>query len=164
MICGDACIDIVFEKIAEWAEQHQGREFYGEREVLLHKRMWDTMTRDKAGRAKEQSFSEWCRRVALHSETTSTARGDVAADSTATKDVSASFRALAEDILTNDLTEAQAKDPSYKLRKGKALTTKQRSTINAILRKNLGDARVCYFILNHGIPTLLGVPLRQKNT
>ena len=52
----------------------------------------------------------------------------------------------------------------YKLRKDKALKTKQRSTINAILRKNLGDHRVCHFIFNHGIPTLLDVPLRQKKT
>ena len=146
--------------------RHRRRDLYGTPELLLHKRMWDIVTRDKDGRAKEQSFSAWCRRIALHSETTSTATGDVTADSTATDhaESSAPFRALAEDILTHDLTEAQAKDPVYKLRKGKALTTRQRSTINAILRKNLGDARVCHFIFNHGIPTLLDVSLRQKNT
>ena len=109
--------------------------------------MWDIVTRDKDGRAKEQRFSEWCRRVAsaaLYSE-----------DSTGTEEAksSASFRALAEDILTHDLTEAQAKDPVYKLRKGKALTTRQRNMINAVLRKNLGDYRVCGFIFNHCIPT-----------
>ena len=158
---------MVCDKIIEWDDDHQRRDLYGTPEILLHKRMWDIVTRDKAGRPKEQSFSEWCRRVAvaaLHSETTSTARGDVAADSTATDnaELSASFRALAEDILTHDLTAAQANDPVYKLRKDKALKTKQRSTIIAILRKNLGDTRVCHFILNHGIPTLLDVPLRQK--
>jgi hypothetical protein len=73
------------EEIADWASPlySQAREFYGERELLLHKRMWDILTRDKAGRPKEQSFSEWCRRVEKHSETISTSRGHVEADSTA---------------------------------------------------------------------------------
>ena len=163
------CYFMAYDKVMEWDDDHRRRDLYGTPELLLHRRMWDIVTRDKAGRAKEQSFSEWCRRVAvaaLHSETTSTATGDVAADSTATDhaESSAPFRALAEDILTHDLTEAQAKDPVYKLRKGKALKTKQRSTINCILRKNLGDARVCHFIFNHGIPTLLEVHPRRKNT
>ena len=164
-LCEDKCYDIVDAKITQWADQ--GSNFYGERELLLHKRMWDIVTRDKDGTAKEQSFGKWCRRVALHSETISTARGHVQADKTATEhaeaDTTASFRALAEDILTNDLTEAQLKNPLYKLREGKALTSKQRSTINAILRKNLGDARVSNFIFNNGIPTLLNEPREPPN-
>ena len=107
------------------------KKMYGEQELLQHKKMWDIVTRDKAGRAKEQSFSEWCRRVASHPETSSTARGHVEADSTATEhaeadstatehaELSASFRALAEDILTNDLTEVQIKKPCTSFAKAK---------------------------------------------
>jgi len=69
---------------------------------------------------------------------------------------------LAEDILSNHLTPQQVQNPEYKVRKGKALTTKQRSTVNAILRKNLGDARVARFIFNHGVPTLLDLPIERE--
>jgi len=47
------------------------------------------------------------------------------------------------------------------LREGKAVSTKQRSLVNNILRKNLGDARVGMYILNHGVPELLDAPLRR---
>ena len=70
LACDAECKDIVYEKT-----RHQGRDFYGKRELLLHKRLWDIVTRDRAGRAKEQSFSEWCRRVAMHSGTTNCQRG-----------------------------------------------------------------------------------------
>ena len=109
---------MVCDKILEWYDDHERRDLYGRPELLLHKRMWDIVTRDRDGRAKEQRFSEWCRRVAsatLYPE-----------DNTVTEEAesSASFRSLAEDILTHDLTNVQAKDPVYKLRKGKALTTR----------------------------------------
>ena len=142
IICEEDCEDIVFKKIAQWAEKDQGRHFYGERELLPQKRMWDLMRRDKIGLPKEHDFSYWCRRVADHSESCRTVRGRAVADSTATEhaEISASYRALAEDILTQDLTREQMEDPRYKLRKGKALTTKQRSTVSTILRKNLGTS------------------------
>ena len=47
IMCEEDSEDIVFEKIAQWAEQHQGLHFYGERELLLHKGMWDIIRRDK---------------------------------------------------------------------------------------------------------------------
>ena len=53
-------------------------------------------------------------------------------------------------------------NPAYKLRKGKAITTEQRSLINVILRKNLGDARVAFFLFNHPVPRLLDLPLNFK--
>ena len=59
LVCEDDCPDIVFEIFL-----HQGCHFYGERELLLHKRMWDIVTRDKYGPAKKQSFSKWCKRGA----------------------------------------------------------------------------------------------------
>ena len=166
-VCEDDCDDIVSEKIAEVVEQRQGRHFYGEQQLLLHKRMWDILTHNKANQPREQSFSEWCRRVAMHSQTTSSATGhaetasfraSARADSTATVNaeiVHASFRALAEDILTNDLTREQVLSASYKLQQRKAITPRQLSIVKAILRKNLGDFRVAYFIFTHGVPILL---------
>ena len=71
------------------------------------------------------------------------------------------YNALAVDILTNDLTPEQARSPRYYIREDKSITGKQRSTINAILRTNLGDAKVAYYIWNHGLPTLLDLPLRR---
>ena len=159
----DDCIDIVFNTIAEWSQQASVH-FYKEPELLLHKRMWDILTRDKSGRPKEQSFTDWCRRVASHSKKTSTATEHAAAESSATEhaESSASFQSLAQDMLTNDLTEDQKQNPVYKLRKDTAVTTRQRSWINMMLRKNLGDSKVCYFIFNHGVPLLLDLPLRFK--
>ena len=171
LISHDDCVDIVFEHIATWAQRHQNSHAYSFPELLLHKRMWDVMTRDKAGLPKEQSFTYWCRRVAA-CKTSSTATGHAQADSTATNladststenaEGSASFRALAEDILTNDLTESQMQQSKYKLREGKTLTRKQRNTINNILRQNLGDARVAIFLFNHPIPRLLDLPMRTN--
>ena len=126
--------------------------------------MWDILTRDKSGRPKEHTFTDWCRRVASHAKKTSTATEHAAAESSATEhaELSASFQSLAQDMLTNDLTEDQKKDTVYKLRKVNALTTKQRSWINMMLRKNLGDVKVCHFIFNHGVPLLLEAPLGFK--
>jgi len=154
MVCDDAddCEDIVWDKVEEW------REFYGEPELLQHKKMWDLLTCDKEGRSKEQSFSKWCRRVARHRKTVSTATGQAGADSTATEHAETnSFQALSEDILKNDLTLKQLRDPVYKLRQDRAITGKQHSTINVILRKSLGDPKVVDFIFSHGVPDLLGL-------
>ena len=45
----EECEDIVFEKIADWGGKAQGRRFYGEHELLIHKRMWNVLKRDKDG-------------------------------------------------------------------------------------------------------------------
>merc|ERR1712086_1148769 len=77
------------------------------------------------------------------------------------------FKSLALDLLSNELTPEQRHDAKYKIIKDKktgeiCVTTKQRSWINAILRKNLGDSKVAYFIFNHDAPALLDLPLRRK--
>ena len=76
------CEDIVFDKIAN------GEVGYDERTLLQHKRMWDVMSRNKEGVAKERTFVEWCRRVQQHR----------------------CFKSLAVDLLSNDLTPAQQYD------------------------------------------------------
>jgi hypothetical protein len=161
------CMDIVFQEMATWSQRHEGHG-YSRPELLLHNRMWYIMTRNQAGPYKTaqqaitaQSFAYWCRRV-VACKTSSTATGHAEEDSTATEhgEGSASFRALAEDILTNDLTETQMQDPKCKLREGKALTRQQRSLINVILRRHLGDARVAWFLFNQPIPRLLDLPMQ----
>ena len=147
------CEDIVFEKIAEWAQTDAEVPVYMSDSLLLHKKMWDRMTRDKCGVPKDHSFVDWCKRIAMCS-TGSTAASSAADDG--------AFRKLAKDFLTHDLTPEQKNDPVYRFREDKSVTTKQRSTINNVLRKNLGDHRVAYYIFEHGVPTLLDPPLQRK--
>ena len=147
--------DMVFEKISEWAKTPRENASYGYSELLLHKKIWDVLNRDKQGVPKEHSFVDWCRRIASH-RTKSTA-----ANSAATEHDDR-FKELVKDIFANELTPEQMKDRKYKLREGTSITTKQRSFVNAILRKNLGDARVALYILEHDIPTLLDAPLQRQ--
>ena len=159
--------EMVFEKISEWAKTPRENASYGYPELLLHKKIWDVLNRDKQGLPKEHSFVDWCRRIALH-RTESTASNSAATehDNRFKKQVAATehddrFRRLVKDIFANDLTPNQKKNPKYQLRKGTSITTPQRSFVNNILRKNLGDARIAQYILEHGVPTLLDLPLQR---
>ena len=147
------CEDIVFDKNSEWFEKHTETTCYGDSELLLHKKMWDTLNRDKQGLHKEHSFVDWCRRIAR-----------IGAEGAATEHANNDnrFQKLVKDILAHDLTAEQKENPIYWICEGKSITTKQRSTVNVILRKNLGDARVASYILEHGIPTLLDPPVPRR--
>ena len=140
------CEDIVFDKIAEWSKTRTETTCYRNSELLLHKKMWDVLNRDKQGLRKEHCFVDWCRRIAR-----------IGAEGAATEHANdeSRFRKLAEDIFARDLTAEQKDDPTYWLSESKSITTKQRNLINVIMRKNLGDYRVAYYILEHGIPRLL---------
>jgi len=111
------------------------------------------MTRDKCGIPKDHSFVNWCKQIAM------CFTGSAAASSGADD---GAFRRLAKDFLTHDLTPEQKNDPVYRFREGQSVTGKQRSTINNVLRKNLGDHRVAHYIFEHGVPTLLDPPLQRK--
>ena len=65
-------------------------------------------------------------------------------------------------MFAQDLTTEQKRDHKYKLQKDKAITTQQRSWVSHMLRKNLGDAKVGYYILNNGVPEVLNIPVRFK--
>ena len=130
-------------------------DMYDHSELLLHKKIWDIVNRDKQGVPKEHSFVDWCRRIALH-------RTESTATNSAATEHDDRFRRLVKDIFANDLTPEQKKDPKYKLREGTSITTPQRSFVNNILRKNLGDARIAQYILEHGVPTLLDLPLQKQ--
>ena len=148
--------DMVFDEISEWAAKDTFNNYYNASELLLHKKIWDVLNRDKQGIPKEHNFVDWCRRIVRHrTESTS-------ANVAATEHDNRCFKNLAKDILENDCTPAQKMDPKYQLRKNTAITTHQRSFVNAILRKNLGDARVAYYILEHDLPTLLDAPLQRQ--
>lgn len=180
--------EIVFDKISEWSSRRHPTNHYDEPALLLNKRMWDVMSRNKEGLAKERTFNYWCRRVHSHAEAACTASASTltehaeaastASASTATEHAEAasmlkraehsnSFKSLALNLLSNDLTGEERDYSKLKISAeqktgSKAFSTKQYSWINSILRKNLGDARVAYFIFNHGLPALLDVPLRRK--
>ena len=130
-------------------------------QLLEHKRLWDVVTRDKEGYHKENFFADWCRRVASHSKNTSPATEHAAAESEETEK-SACYRSLAEDLFASELTEEQQRNPKYKLQKDKTLTAFQRSWITVMLRKNLGDVNVGYYILDYGVPEVLNLPVRYK--
>jgi hypothetical protein len=153
------CEDVVFDKIADWAATSSDRpSFYNESELLLHKKMWDVINRDVRGVPKEHFFVQWCRRISIHRT-----NGDATnSASTENADNGNRFRRMAEDIFARDLTPEQKKDPKYQLREGKTLSSKQRSLVNSILRKNMGDARVASYILDRGVPALLDPPLLRK--
>ena len=120
--------------------------------------MWDVITRDKSGVPKEHRYADLCKRIALHSD------GSTAASSAATEHAKheGPFRRFAEDILTNELTQEQMDNPEYWLRTDRTITKKQRSLINTLVRKNLRDGRVLYYIFEHGVPELLDPPLLRE--
>ena len=73
---------------------------------------------------------------------------------------SARYRSLVEDMFAQELTTEQKRDSKHKLQKDKGITRQQRSWVNNMLRKNLGDAKVGNYILNNGVPEVLDIPMR----
>ena len=154
----------------------------------LHKKMWNVMNYDKQGTPKENLFIEWCRKVnniveKYNQSANITRDRNEAQSNEATRAASASvgsitiingrgrmdamFKSLAFDMLSNDLTPEQHDSDAYQLRYNEAtheleVTTKQRSWINMMLRKNLGHGQVAHFIFNNGIPVLLHVPAAES--
>ena len=126
-------------------------DMYEYSDLQMHKKIWDVVNEDKQGVPKEHSFVDWCRRIALH-------RTEGSATNSAATEHHDPYKRMIEHILANDLTPQQKNTRKYKLREGASITTEQRSLVNVILRKNLGDARIALFILAHGIPTTLDAP------
>ena len=147
------CRDIVCDTIQSVC--HLELVFYDETALLLHKRMLDVMSCNKEGLPKRNIFIQWCRRVQSHNE---------AVPSSDPVDI---FKSLALDLLSNDLTPEQRRDPKYQVIRDKttreiSVTPAQRSWINVILRKNLGHARVAFYIFKHGVPDLFNLPFRRQ--
>ena len=127
------------------------------------------MFRNKDGSRKEITFLVWCKKIAVHAQPD---KFDFGATRAATEHAESAleqncYKSLALNLLTNELWPQQRKDPKFQIRKDRntgqvIVSSPQRCWINHMLRKNLGDNRAAYFILNHGLPELLDVPLRQK--
>ncbi len=109
------CEDMVFDTIADWGKKHTETTCYLNSELLLHKKMWDVLNRDKQGLRKEHSFVDWCRRIA---------RIDAEGAATEHANNDNRFQKLAEDILAHDLTAEQKENPIYWICEGKSITTK----------------------------------------
>ena len=136
--------DMVLEKVSEW-ERKPRENAYNHYELLLHKKIWDVVNCHKDDSPKDHDFVDWCRRIALSADSAATEHADP-------------FRMLVEDICANELTPSQRKKSKYTLCEDSSISTKLRSVVHVILRKNLGDARVATYILKHGVPTLLDPP------
>ena len=121
----------------------------------------DTMMLHKNGSPKEANATlEFMRRVAqIREEVRATASDDaterVELDA---DDVSKCYHQFGRDLLTHDLLPHQKLDKQYCLRNkfegDTYLSTFQRSFIDNLLRKFLGDKRVAFLIWQHGIPSI----------
>ena len=131
-------------------------DMYEHSDLQMHKKIWDVVNEDKQGVPKEHSFVDWCRRIALH-------RTECTATNSAATEHNDPYKRMIKDIVANDLTPKQKNTRKYKLREGASITTEQRSLVNVILRKNLGDARIALFILAYGIPTALEAPRNTQS-
>ena len=141
-------MDVVFDKICEWAKTPREDVPYSNAQLLAHKKIWNVLKFDKQGLPKEHSFVNWCRRIARH-------RTESAAKNVAATEHDDRFKKLVKNIFANELTPEQKQDPKYQLREGRSITTIQRSLVTVILRKNLGDHRIAEYILDYDIPTVL---------
>ena len=143
--------DMIFEKVVDWLQNPRDNASYSHSDLKLHNKLWGIVNTDKDGAPKEHDFVNRCRRIALRRSES------IAANNAATEHCDP-YRMVVKDIFANDLTPEQKIVSKYKLREGASITTEQRSLVNVILRKNLGDARVATYILKHGVPTLLDAP------
>ena len=155
--------DMIFEKILDWSQNPRDNASYSHSDLKLHNRLWGIVNTDKDGTRREHDFVIWCKRIAEHrtesiaANNAATEHADIAANNAATEHAGP-FRTLVKDIWANELTPSQRKKSKYKLYEYSSISTGLRSVVNAILRKNLGDARVAAYILEHGVPTLLDPP------
>ena len=66
-------------------------------------------------------------------------------------------------MLQKDLLPHQRKDDKYRIKYSHSgdvqLTTKQRSWIDMMLRKHLGDKKIAFYIWHHGLPRLFDAPI-----
>ena len=78
-------------------------------------------------------------------------------------EVSLCYRRFGRILLTDDLLPHQRQDKKYRLRNNfqgdTYLSTFQRSFIDSLLRKNLGDKKVAFLIWQHGLPSIADCPL-----
>ena len=143
----EVCRKIVAAKMLEWSTRINPLFSYEHAQLLLHKRMWNIIGCYENGVAKEIEFIHWCRKTF----------------ECATTSCEATYYALANDICTSSITTSgwnrQVRDVENTHQ-----STCQYRKVDAFLQKRLGDARVVPFIVNHGIPRLMDLTIRERKT
>ena len=78
------------------------------------------------------------------------------------QEVSLCYQLFGRILLTEDLLPHQKKNPKYQLRNkfpgDTTVTSSQRSWIDSMLRKMLGDKKVAFLIWQHGMPSIADTP------
>ena len=128
------------------------------------------MLRNKEGESKENQFVEWCRKVRTHAQPDKVVVSGAASPATEHAESpfeQSCYKSLACDLLSNEVWPQQRHLPKFQIRKDPrtghaSISREQRSWVNVLLRKNLGDSRAAYFIFNHGLPILLDIPFRKQ--
>ena len=128
----------------------------------------DIMILHKDGSPKDPNATlAFMRRVARFREellATATKRVDNATERVELdeNDVSSCYQRFGRDLITHDLLPHQSQDKRYRLRNNfngdTNLSGFQRSFVDNMLRKNLGERRVAMLIWQHGIPSLADLP------
>jgi hypothetical protein len=132
---------------------------------LRHAKLYEMMTKNKEGEIKEVRWLEFARRCARVREAT-ISNLEFQRRGTATEhampgildetQTATCYRRLGEDMLWNDLLPHQKWKPVYQVRydwrNNINLSTRQRSWIDSMLRRTLGDKKVAFFIWTHGLP------------
>ena len=125
----------------------------------------DIMTLHKDGSPKDPNETlEFMRRIAKIREEMET-RSDNATErfELAEDSVSLCYRRFGRTLLTHDLLPRQKKDKRYRLRNNfdgdTHLSSVQRSFIDNMLTKSLGDKKIAFFIWQHGLPSVADPPL-----
>ena len=154
--------DCIYEKIAEWTQRGSSDAFYDEPALKLNEKMWGIME-------APTTFPPWCRLVANHAPKRRPQHFGTAAEHAdcTTEENTKCYRSLAVEMLEEHTTPEQRRQSKYKIKYDQEtgevkITNAQRSWINAMLFKYLGDSKVAYFIFNQGVPAIMDLPLRAK--
>jgi hypothetical protein len=163
---------LVARTLLAWIEEGPETSFFDDAVFVRHAKLYDLMTKNKAGESKEFLWLKWARRcVCVREGVTSKLAGggyDALRRGTASEhamprtldetQTSTCYRWLGEDMLWNDLLPHQRRNPIYKARydwQGNInLNNKQRSWIDSMLRRTLGDKTIAFFIWTHGLPAI----------
>jgi hypothetical protein len=144
--------------------------FFDEEVCVRHAELYAMMTEDKMGVSKDFLFLAWAKRcqairrevLAYDATTRGIARTRRIATEPATPrtlnetQTGMCYRRMGEEMLKNDLLPHQKQNPAYFPNYDEQgdvwLSSKQRSWVNSMLRRTLGDRKVAFFIWTHGLP------------
>ena len=144
---------------------------FTDKELHMHKKIWDCMKNNKEGLLKDNNFVLWCIKIdrlkkeyeednaTEHCQKCFAHTGTDHGEGQSAKTIAVQRCTewyhdwLAADMLEKNTTPRQRQQQKYQFRQ-RSLTTQQSSWMNTMLRKNLGHAKAAFFIFHHGIPKL----------